>query len=136
MFKRLLIFLLTGLLLLTACNGASKTTANLRGRLFVKDPDFAMPAPDNAIYLVPLTADQTVMTVPTIEFSTAIQAKVENTTGKFVFSNVPVGKYLVMVVTTSSSQIPAYTPEGSLAVVDVKDSHLGKTTDLGNYVVP
>jgi hypothetical protein len=136
MLRRSLIALSLIVLFFVGCQQAPKTSATLQGQLFVRDPDNAMPAADNAIYLVPLTSDEMVLTVPTIDFDTAIQAKVENATGKFTFSKVVPGKYLMMVVTIYDTQIPAYTEDGSLAVIEVKDTDLGKTIDLKYFVVP
>jgi hypothetical protein len=136
MYKRLVIVFTLLAIFFAACQQSQKDSATLRGKLLVKDPDNAMPAHDNAIYLVPLTSDQTVIMSPTINFDTAIQAKVDNKTGKFVFSQIATGKYLMMIVTIYDTQIPAHTMDGNLAVVQVKDSDIGKTIDLGDFVVP
>ena len=136
MLKRLAILFCLGLLILVGCQHVPKTSVVLKGQLFVKDPDVAFPKADNAIYLVPLASDQTVMAVPTIDPKTAIQAKVDNKTGKFVFSNVTPGKYLMMIITINNDQMPVSTVDGNMAVIDVTAAQLGKTIDLKNFVVP
>lgn len=136
MYKRLVIAFTLIAIFFAGCQQFQKNSATLRGKLLVKDPDNAMPAHDNAIYLVPLTSDQTVIMSPTINFDTAVQAKVDNKTGKFVFSRVATGKYLMMIVTIFDTQIPAHTLDGNLAIVQVKAPDIGKTINLGDFVVP
>lgn len=108
-------------------------TATLRGILAVLDPLVMMPAPDDAIYLVPLPdGDQGAVTVPPIEKGKTPQAEVDEHTGEFVFTNIQPGQYAVVVVTLSGSEIPARNYEtNNLAIVTIIESDLGNTIDLG-----
>jgi hypothetical protein len=136
MFKRLLILSFIVIALFTGCAGSQNNLTTLHGMLLVTDPDNAMPAADNAIYLVPLSTDQMVITVPSIPYDTAIQAQVKNETGEFTIKNVQAGKYIIMVLTIYKGEIPARTEAGSLAVIDVTESDLGKTIELNYLQVP
>ena len=151
MFKRIFITITLLSILLSGCQNfknqdariepytfrtSTPGTATLHGELLVKDPDNAMPAPDDGIYLVPLPADQMVITVPTIAFAEDPQADVYERTGEFVFTDVQPGKYIVIVFTIYNGQIPARTTDGNLAVIDVKESDLGQTIELDYLTVP
>jgi hypothetical protein len=111
-------------------------SVTLHGELIVKDPDNAMPAPDNGIYLVLLPTDQMVITVPPISFGESPQADVYERTGEFVFTDIQKGKYIVIVLTVYNGQIPARTEDGKLAVIDVKESDRDQTIELKYLMVP
>lgn len=111
-------------------------TVTLHGKLLVKDPDNAMPASNDAIYLVPLSADQQIIMVESIPFDEALQADVDERTGEFIFTDVQPGKYIVMIVTIYDGQMPVRTQDGNFAVIDVKDSDRGQTIELNYLMVP
>jgi hypothetical protein len=122
--------------LITSCQQSKNGSVTLHGVLLVRDPDNAMPAADNAIYLVPLPAEQMVISVPTIPLENPIQARVNNKNGDFVFTNIQPGKYIVMVLTISNGQIPAHKEDGSLAVIDVLETDRNTTIQLNYLSVP
>jgi hypothetical protein len=111
-------------------------TATLHGKLLVMDPDNAMPASNDAIYLVPLSADQQVIMVESIPFDKALQADVDERTGEFVFTDVQPGKYIIMIVTIYDGQMLVRTLDGNFAVIDVNDLDLGQTIELDSLKVP
>jgi len=111
-------------------------TVTLHGELVVKDPDNVMPALNDGIYLVPLPTDQMVITVPPISFGEVPQADVYERTGEFVFTDIQIGKYIVIVLTVYNGQIPARTEDGNLAVIDVKESDRDQTIELNYLMVP
>ena len=108
----------------------------LHGKLLVMDPDNAMPASNDAIYLVPLSADQQIIMVESIPFDEALQADVNERTGEFIFTDVQPGKYIVMIVTIYDGQMPVRTQDGKFAVIDVKDSDRDQTIELNYLKVP
>lgn len=83
MKKLFLIPIILLAIIVTACSQQAKDLTTLSGRLIVSDPDFYMPAADDAIYLVPITSDQTVISIPTITLGTDLQADVDERTGEF-----------------------------------------------------
>jgi hypothetical protein len=136
MLKRFLVFFILLAVLFTGCQQSKNSLVTLHGLMLVKDPINAMPAEDNAIYLVPLPSDQMVISVPSIPSDNAIQARVDNKTGEFVFSKISPGKYVIIVLTIYGGQIPAKMENGSMAVIDVQESDLNKTVELNNLFVP
>jgi hypothetical protein len=136
MKKRFLIPFTLLAIIVTACSQLAKDSTTFSGRLIVSDPDFYMPAADDAIYLVPITSDQTVIGVPTLTLGTDLQADVDERTGEFTFKGVKPGKYIVLVVTTTNEQVPAHLEDGTLAVIDVTDADLGKKIDLKLLFIP
>jgi hypothetical protein len=136
MFKRILVLFLLLVVLITGCQQSKKGLVTLHGVLLVRDPDNAMPAADNAIYLVPLPPDQMVVSVPAIPTDKPIQARVNNKNGDFVFTNIEPGKYIVMVLTISNGQIPAHTKDGALAVINVQETDRNTTIQLDYLSVP
>jgi hypothetical protein len=136
MLKRFLVFFILLAVLFTGCQQSKNSLVTLHGMMLVKDPINAMPAEDNAIYLVPLPSDQMVISVPSIPSDNAIQARVDNKTGEFVFSKISPGKYVIIVLTIYGGQIPAKMENGSMAVINVQESDLNKTVELNNLFVP
>ncbi|MEJ5202748.1 MAG: hypothetical protein WHV66_11000 [Anaerolineales bacterium] len=108
-------------------------TVTIRGILAVLDPVVMMPAPDDAIYLVPLSSGNGgPATVPPIEKGKMPQAEVDEHTGEFVFTNILPGQYAVVVVTLGGSEIPVRDFDtNNLAIITIQESDLGKTIDLG-----
>jgi len=112
-------------------------TATLKGILAVLDPVVMMPAPDDAIYLVPLEdGEQGPSTVPPIEKGKTPQADVDERTGEFVFTNIKPGQYAVVVITLGGSEIPVRVFEtNNLAIVTIQESDLDNTIDLGHLAL-
>lgn len=113
-------------------------TVTIQSILVVVDPLLTIPDPDtpNPIFLVPLP-DQEISTIPSFNVGEVPQAEVDDTTGLFVFQNIPPGKYVVMVIVRGGIQIPAHDYEtGNLAVVTIEESDLGQTIKLDAVSIP
>ena len=110
----------------------------LRGRLIVLDPRSILPAPDDAIYLVPLDADVPISTIPLFEEGDDItQVDVDERTGEFVFVNVSPGRYAVVAITISGTQFPTRKMDGgNLAIFDVTETDMDNTMELGDLTLP
>ena len=108
--------------------------------LLVPDPMFALPDPstNDAIFLVPLpSGEENVSALPKFNVGEVPQAETNETTGEFMFTNIFPGKYLVMVITSGGSQIPArFNESGNLAVISVEESDIGQTKQLEYLVIP
>jgi hypothetical protein len=112
--------------------------ATLHGTLVILDPTM-LPAAEDPVYLVPLgQSSPTILNVP--EFNTEVvpRADVDERTGEFVFTNIDVGYYTVVVVSMGGSQIPARTMDTArnLVIVKVNTSYLDKTTEIGMIGFP
>lgn len=109
----------------------------VKGELLVPSPNTALPDPNDAIFLVAIDTNQSVSSIPDFEIGTVPQADVDETTGKFVFTNIDKGTYVVMVLTMGGSKIPAH-PFGSSEIqfVIVDDENLGKTIDVEKISIP
>lgn len=106
--------------------------ATLQGQLIVVDPTMMLPRSDDAIFLVPISKDVHVVTIPQFETGSVPQAAVDEVTGKFVFTNIKPGQYMVVVITMSGAQIPPKTMEdGNLVIINVEDQQIDQITDLG-----
>jgi hypothetical protein len=110
------------------------STATLKGTLIVIDPLTLMPAPDDAIYFVPLTeAQEGASTIPAIVKGETPQAEVDERTGDFVVTDIQPGQYAVVVITIGGSEIPVrFFDSNNLAIVTVTQADLDKTLDIGN----
>jgi hypothetical protein len=113
-------------------------TSTLHGKLVVLDPSL-LPAHDDAIYLVPIDQDNSgVPAIPQFTKGEVPQADVDERTGEFMFTDIKVGHYVVMVETMGGAQIPARTMDKSrnLVVVKVDDTFLNKITEIGTMSLP
>jgi len=71
------------------------------------------------------------VTIPSFTVGTVPQADVNEITGEFVFVNINPGRYLIVVLTSSGTQIPTkFYGESGFAIIDVKESDLDKTMEL------
>lgn len=162
----LIVFVLILMLALTACQGATPTSprevsvdevqvviatptkapfpfatsepgkTSAHGMLLVLDPMSLVPAPDDAIYLVPLP-DAGISTIPQFEVGTVPQAEVDETTGEFMFTNIEPGDYAVVVVTRGGAQIPSrYFETGNFAIIKVEASQADTVIELGKLSLP
>ncbi len=110
---------------------------SVHGILIVINPFTALPASNDAIYLVPMPSDEeNITTIPPID-EQAVQAQVDEGTGEFVVINVQPGQYAVVVIEKSGAQIPArYSDRDSMVIITLKDSDLNQVIDLGYLRFP
>ncbi|MAT42528.1 MAG: hypothetical protein CL609_09320 [Anaerolineaceae bacterium] len=114
----------------------SNEFATIKGNLLVLDISL-LPNPDDGIYLVPLDNNSPISTIPAFEDVNIFQATVNEVDGEFVFVNIPIGKYAVVILTRNGAQIPASQLNStSMVIFDVKDSDLNNVIDLGNITFP
>lgn len=110
----------------------------LHGLLVVRDPISMVPAPDDAIYLVPVGAEgQGVTGIPQFTVGEVPQADVDERTGEFVFVNIEPGKYAIVVMTKGGAQIPTRSMEdGSYSIITFTAADVDQTVELGNLSLP
>jgi hypothetical protein len=110
----------------------------LHGLLVVRDPTTMLPAPDDAIYLVPMGAEgQGVTGIPQFTAGEVPQADVDESTGEFVFVNIEPGKYAVVVITKGGSQIPTRKMEdGTYSIYDLSAEETDRVIELGSLSLP
>jgi hypothetical protein len=112
-------------------------TITVHGLLLVLSPMSIIPAHDDAIYLVPLPADQPVTGIPPFETGTVPQAEVDERTGEFTFTNIQPGQYAVVVITAGGAQIPArYRENASYAIFTLDASQADTTFELNQLTLP
>lgn len=110
--------------------------ASAHGMLLVLDPMSLVPAPDDAIYLVPI-AETGISSVPQFEVGTVPQAEVDERNGEFMFTNITPGQYAVVVITKGGAQIPArYFETGNFAIFNVNDTNIDMVIELGKLSLP
>ena len=110
--------------------------ATISGRLIVLNLSM-LPANDDAIFLVPLNPIDEISTIPIFEPEEVPQAIVDERTGDFVFNNIQVGKYVLVVLTQSGAQIPASFPDnGSYVIFDIHENNLDEIYNLGDINFP
>ena len=113
-------------------------TATLHGNLIALDPS-TVPAMDDAIYLVPIDQNSPgVLTIPQFTKGEVPQADVDERNGEFMFTDIKVGRFVVVVVTAGGAQIPARTMDESrnLIIVKVDETYLDKITEIGKMSLP
>jgi hypothetical protein len=110
----------------------------LHGLLVVRDPTTMLPAPDDAIYLVPMGAEgQGVTGIPQFTAGEVPQADVDESTGEFVFVNIDPGKYAVVVITKGGSQIPTRKMEdGNYSIFELSAQEIDQVVELGSLSLP
>jgi len=110
-------------------------TTTVHGKLLVLDPMTLLPAPDDAIYLVPLTEDA--QTIPQFKKGEVPQAEVDETSGEFMFTNIQPGYYAVVVITKGGAQIPSrFYQTGNYAMFNVDASQADTTIELDKLSLP
>jgi hypothetical protein len=115
---------------------SDKGFATVEGMLVVMDPTSIVPAPDDAIHLVPIEGEG-VTSIPQFKVGEVPQADVDERTGDFMFTNIKPGQYAVVTRTRGGAQIPTHFMEtGSLAIFTVKDSDINQTVNLGKLRIP
>jgi hypothetical protein len=63
-------------------------TATLHGELLIMDPMLAIPDSKDGLFLVPLTGNEGIVTIPPFTVGEVPQADVNEITGEFVFVNI------------------------------------------------
>ena len=110
-------------------------TATIHGMLLVLDPMSMVPAPDDAIYLVPLKDAE--MSIPQFVMGEVPQAEVDETIGEFMFTNIQAGSYAVVVVTKGGAQIPSrFYQTGNYAIFTVNPDQMDTVIELGQLSLP
>ena len=108
----------------------------IKGRLIVLNLSL-LPANDDAIFLVPLDPINEISTIPSFQLGDVPQAIVDERTGDFVFTNIDIGKYALIVMTQNGAQIPASSKDNSSYVIfDVNKNDLGNIIDLKEVNFP
>jgi len=110
----------------------------LHGLIVVRDPLSMLPAPDDAVYLVPVGAEgQGVSGIPQFTVGEVPQADVDERTGEFVFVNIEPGKYAIVVVTKGGAQIPTRSMEdGSYSIITFTAAEIDQFVELGSLSLP
>lgn len=110
----------------------------LHGLVVVRDPTSMLPAPDDAIFLVPVGAEgQGVAGIPQFTVGEVPQADVDERTGEFVFVNIEPGKYAIVVMTKGGAQIPTRSMEdGSYSIITFTVAEVDQIVELGSLSLP
>lgn len=110
----------------------------LHGLLVVRDPTSMLPAPDDAVYLVPVGGEgQGVTGIPQFTPGEVPQAEVDERTGEFVFVNIEPGKYAVVVITVGGAQIPTRRmDDGNYSIITFEDDEIDQVVELGSLSLP
>jgi hypothetical protein len=112
-------------------------TITVHGTLIVLDPMTILPAPNDAIYLVEIPADQPISGIPPFEPGTVPQADVDERTGEFVFTDIQPGQYAVVVETRGGAQFPTrYQETQTYAIFTLEESQIDTTVELGSLTLP
>ena len=112
--------------------------ATLHGTLVVLDPSL-LPAHDDGIYLVPISPDNPIVsTIPTFTKGEVPQADVDERSGEFMFTDITVGHYAVVVLTIGGAQIPVHTLDSArnVVVVTVDETFINKINEIGKMSLP
>lgn len=111
-------------------------TASIYGKLLVLDPDQAFPDPNDGIFLVPLPQTDSVTMIPTFQVGQVPQAQVDESSGEFLFTDIPPGQYIIMILTVHNTQIPARTETGQMAIIQVDETNLDTAIEVEYLQVP
>lgn len=111
-------------------------TVSVHGTLAVLDPMSLVPAPDDAVFLVPI-ADVGISTIPEFTVGSVPQAEVDESTGEFMFTNLQPGQYAVVVITKGGAQIPTrFYESGNFAIFTLDSSQIDTTVELELLSLP
>lgn len=121
----------------TAAATPDEDSVAIQGVLTLMDPTSFAPE-ENGLYLVPVGAEEgRTMVAPSVNLETSIQASVDETDGRFRFTEVPTGVYALMAVSDSGMELSVRKLEaGETAIISVEEDELGQTIDLGKLRVP
>jgi len=115
---------------------SNPNSASVTGRLIVLNLSM-LPANDDAIFLVPLNPINEINTIPIFQIGEVPRATVDERTGDFVFQNIQIGKYALVVLTQNGAQIPAsYQENSSYVIFDINETDLGKIYNLDEINFP
>jgi hypothetical protein len=107
--------------------------ATLSGQLILLDPGTVIA--EDSIYLAPYPEERS--DVPTLGPNNSnYQANVDESTGNFVLTDIPPGRYAI-VVRSKTGEVPAFGWDTEEFVIPtVKESDRGHTIDLGWIYIP
>ncbi len=110
----------------------------LHGLLVVRDPITILPGPDDAVFLVPMDGEgEGVTGIPQFTVGEVPQADVDERTGEFVFIDIQPGKYAVVVVTKSGSQIPTRKMgDGTFSIFTFTVDQEDQIVEIGSLSLP
>ncbi len=111
--------------------------ARIEGMLVVQDPLILLPKPDG-VHLLPVGENiQSLGDIAKLPLDGAYQADVDERDGRFVFPDVKVGRYAIVVNTINNLNIPAhFTTSGELAFIEVTNPDVDKVVSIGLIRIP
>jgi len=123
----------------TLAPSPSPGTAVVQGILVLFDPINVAPQEDG-IYLVSIDSDAdggVSMVVPAVDPRTALQANVDESNGRFFFTDVSVGLYALVSVTDNGQQLSIRKFDtGEAVMITVGEEDLGQIVDFGMLRLP
>jgi hypothetical protein len=109
----------------------------IKGELLVISPNVVLPSENDGIFLVPIDDGSLVAGIPQFDTAAVPQAEVDESTGKFVFTDIEPGTYVVVVETVTLAQIPARVfTDDTLAILNISEQDRNQTIDLGYLRFP
>lgn len=112
-------------------------TITVHGILYVVSPMSILPAPDDALFLVPIPTDQSISSVPNFAPGTVPQAEVDERTGEFVFTDIQPGQYTIVAITTGGAQIPVrFMDTATYAVISLEASQIDTIVEVNDLTLP
>lgn len=110
----------------------------IHGTLVAKDPFFMAPDPEDPVFLVPLSGDESsIVTIPPFEIGSVPRAKVDIRNGEFVFTGIQPGQYAIVVLLATNAQVPAkFLENDNLAIITLTQADLDQVVEVGFVSVP
>jgi hypothetical protein len=110
---------------------------SVHGMLYVISPMSILPAPDDALYLVPIPTDQPITGIPNFDPDTVPQAEVDERTGEFMFTDIQSGQYTIVAITTGGAQIPVrFMDTATYAIITLEDSQIDTIVEVNELSLP
>ena len=108
----------------------------IHGTLIVKSLMMMPPGLDDAIFLVPLSPDDQIGTIPAFTVGEVPQATVDERTFEYTFTDIEPGMYAIVVLTIDGIQTPAkYFENGNRAILTLEESDRDQTVEV-EYITP
>jgi hypothetical protein len=109
--------------------------ATITGRLVIVNPHTLLPADEDPLFLVVPDMTKPDYAIPPFKIGEVPRAEVDETDGRFVFTDVEPGTYLIAVMAKNGTIFRARIfSKDDLAIVKVTQS--GQTIDVGNITYP
>jgi len=109
----------------------------IHGTLIIKSLMMMTPGLDDAIFLVPLSTDEQIGTIPPFTVGEVPQATVDERTFEYLFADIEPGMYAIVVLTKDGIQTPAkYFENGNLAIITLEESDRDEMVEVENITVP